>query len=245
MEYKYRLYENLLEIKDAVNKLKTEWINLKQTKNFNYSEYTEKKINELDLLVKKKLVVNKTLDEVLRVEKATTIINELYNKHFQGIVDLKYILFFCDRSEKIDNFIKYQNDLDDKDYGKFLINAYVNQDYISVPIDILNALFTSDRVDKTTLMDEDELIKFNNLPNEVTIFRAMTLDEFKSGNFRFSWTLNRDIAEDFLSRNTLLSGKKCVIHKMVIPKSEVIAYINARNEEEIIYFHNFKKDKSK
>ena len=88
-------------------------------------------------------------------------------------------------------------------------------------------------------MQTVESLKFiQELPKKVTIYRGMTLEEKRSGDFGISWTLNRDIATFFAheyDRNFATHQKEKTVHSLRINKSDIIAYFNERNEDEILY----------
>ena len=87
-------------------------------------------------------------------------------------------------------------------------------------------------------MNNDELNYLENLPQEITIYRGMTLYELNSGNFGVSWSLKEKVARFFAmtySRNLATNHLKKCIHKITIPKKDVIAFFNGREEFEIIY----------
>lgn len=88
------------------------------------------------------------------------------------------------------------------------------------------------------LMTDKEKIYLNTLPEKITIYRAMTENEFKQKDFGISWTLKKDIAEFFVNsynRNYETNHLKSLIHETIIDKNQVTAFFNDRNEFEIIY----------
>jgi hypothetical protein len=87
-------------------------------------------------------------------------------------------------------------------------------------------------------MNEDELRFLKNMPDKITIYRGMTKDEQVSKNFGVSWSLEKNTADFFAykyNRNFHTATTEKVVHKLVINKSEVIAFLNSRDEFEIIY----------
>lgn len=77
-------------------------------------------------------------------------------------------------------------------------------------------------------MDEAERRIFDNLPEEVTIYRGVQSKKHKRG---LSWTLSYEKAEWFANR---YSNENPIVYKTVVPKKHILCYIDRRNEEEII-----------
>jgi len=76
------------------------------------------------------------------------------------------------------------------------------------------------------------------LPEDLTIFRGMTVQEFESGDFGVSWTLKKDVAEFFAytyGRNQATSHLPKMVHELHVKKSDIIAYFGERKEYEVIY----------
>ena len=79
------------------------------------------------------------------------------------------------------------------------------------------------------MMQENDKEEFNKLPNEITVYRGLTT--FNSDNIKaLSWTLDENKAKWFATRFSQ-NGK---VYKANINKKDVFAYINLRNEKEII-----------
>jgi hypothetical protein len=109
------------------------------------------------------------------------------------------------------------------------------QDYGDIPYELTVSLFKSDRKEKEFIMSDSEREVIKTLPNEVTIYRGMSKDEYQSKKYRFSWTLDKSIAEMFVNRNNLLYKKEFVVCELIIPKDKIVAYFEEREEKEVIY----------
>lgn len=95
--------------------------------------------------------------------------------------------------------------------------------------------------DKQYLMESDELEIYNNLENEVTIYRGLA--KFNKQHIRgLSWTLDRNVAEKVFAnvivdkngitrKSDVLKGD---VYQAKIKKEDIFAYINGRNEQEVI-----------
>ena len=131
-------------------------------------------------------------------------------------------------------FLKYQETFSDQEYWENLKDVYITQDYMLLPYAAYKAIFNSNRNKKEFLMNDDERSFLENLPEQIKIYRGGAKKEVKKG-YGISWTLNKDIAQQFVDRKKHLAKDEMTILQLEISKSEVVAYFNERNEEEIIY----------
>jgi hypothetical protein len=138
-----------------------------------------------------------------------------------------------DRVMKV--FMKYQDTFTDEEYWRELRYVYTLQDFMELPYEIYKALFNSKRSKKELLMDEEERVFLEQLPDKLTIYRGGASKESETG-YGVSWTLNKSIAQQFVDRKKYLVKDEMVVHQLEIPKSKVVAYFNSRQEQEIIYF---------
>ena len=81
--------------------------------------------------------------------------------------------------------------------------------------------------DKNVIMNKDDLLVYNSLPDKITIYRGIQPNESAKG---FSWSLSVDTAAWFAQRFEPKGG----VYSLTVNKKHVIAYINTRNEKEII-----------
>ena len=108
--------------------------------------------------------------------------------------------------------------------------------------------FKANQPDRNTLMSKEEQRFLEALPDKITIYRGMTKKELREGDFGISWTLSKEIAEWFANtygRNYDTNHLKKVVHKLVINKRDVVAFLNGRKEQEIIYLHKPTKPKKR
>lgn len=132
-------------------------------------------------------------------------------------------------------FMKYQDTFTDEEFWIQLKYVHITQDFIELPYEIYKALFNSKRSKKELLMDEEERVFLEQLPDTLTIYRGGASKESETG-YGVSWTLNKSIAQQFVDRKKYLVEDEMVVHQLEIPKSKVVAYFNSRQEQEIIYF---------
>lgn len=86
------------------------------------------------------------------------------------------------------------------------------------------------------MMDEEERTFFNNLPDEITVYRGGVDDK------GLSWTLDKSKAIWFASRNC---QDYPVFTKRIIKNDDAVCYFKGRNEEEILLNRDSQKKGSK
>lgn len=82
--------------------------------------------------------------------------------------------------------------------------------------------------DKLPLMDKEEYITYQNLPNELVLYRGIST---KSNPKGISWTRNLETAKWFANR---FSASNNYILKAKVTKKDMLCYFNSRNEDEVI-----------
>lgn len=144
---------------------------------------------------------------------------------------------------KFQVFLAIKPMLKGKLYWYALKNAFQMSDNLyDYRFDVLDA-FYCEEPNRDYLMNKSErqfLKKFN---QKITIYRGMTQVEKESGNFGISWTLNKEMASFFANnyrRNFSTDKMSKTVHELTVDKCDVFAYLNEREEAEIIYIHNKK-----
>lgn len=175
----------------------------------------------------RKLSAKKAIDKLDRWFIDKVIKNE--------IDDWTNVATLLGRNTLADLFFKIHKHLDDKSYWILLGNCYTNS-YIGFDDTfILKLLFTSKRQHREFMMNEEERKQFELLPEELKIYRGCSKAEIESKKYRFSWTLNKDVADFFANEYYRNEGVDCGILELVVKKECLLAYFNGRQEEEVIY----------
>lgn len=131
-------------------------------------------------------------------------------------------------------YLKYAKEFIDKDeFEKLLIEQWImsenpNQD-ANISIDEFIKWFS--QADRKNLMNKEEMQYFNNLPDEVNIYRGIAVGRAEQDGL--SWTCNYDTAKWFANRFNH-GDKTGYIVKGTIAKKDIFAYLNGRNEDEIL-----------
>lgn len=132
------------------------------------------------------------------------------------------------------SFLKYAKPyMSKRDFERFLAYAWVasenpNQD-INVSIPELISWFKT--ADRKNLMEKEELNYYNALPEEVNIYRGIAVGRAEQQGL--SWTCNYETAKWFSQRFDRADEKGYII-KGKIAKKDIFAYLNGRNEDEIL-----------
>jgi hypothetical protein len=151
------------------------------------------------------------------------------------------ILIMPDSYERFREFLKISDYCKRKNYWYALRFAYGQSDNLFEHKNEVKKAFLLGEPFRESIMDKDERNFLNKLPDIITIYRGMTSKEFHSKDYGISWTLNPKVAIFFAHeyiRNHATKNMPKKICEMKISKQKVIAYINGRNEQEIIYVHN-------
>ena len=125
-----------------------------------------------------------------------------------------------------------------KNYWYALGLAYTCADNLYPYRDDVKAAFSAKRKGREALMTEQELEVWQNLPQQVSIYRGMTIEENISGDFGISWSLSIETANFFAfeyTRNIYTRNLPKTVQHLEVDKKDIIAFFNERKEEEVIY----------
>lgn len=156
-----------------------------------------------------------------------------------------YSVIYNTNGNNLEEVINLHHDnISDEIYWKIIGHCYTSSELGHSDSEVIAGYLNNNRSNRHYLMNEEERNLLANLPDQVTIYRGCSTIEANSTKLRFSWTLDREIAESFANDYTTdiyerLEGKdksKYVVIERVIKKDEIVAYFIERNESEIIYF---------
>lgn len=152
------------------------------------------------------------------------------------IIERRINSIFGDSFTRLYDFAAFAERVNPDKYWGFLREAYQNSDnlYAIYPLNVL--LFQYPLGDPSKMMTKEELNHFNSLKERIRVYRGMSLEEYKSGIYGFSWTLSRKKARFFAKqyvRNLFKFGRGKVVCQE-ISKDDCLAYLQARDEDEII-----------
>jgi hypothetical protein len=214
--------------------LEEKWLNIKD--GFKNPKQIENKFKSLKNILKRANNLNDPNIIIYQINANTEYkVLEAYLK--QNEISYNDLSIGAPASDKIKLFIENADTFSDEEYWRELASAYIMQNYKKIPYKTYYKLFTSERAFKEKLMSEEERQFLAQLPEKITIYRGGSVSEQKSKKYGISWTLKKEIAENFANVKKLRDGKEMLVFEKEIAKSEVIAYFKNRQEEEIIYLH--------
>lgn len=127
-------------------------------------------------------------------------------------------------------FKQVQNYLNEKDFAILLKDCWISEEFPcrnpDLSMEEIADLFA--KANKSYFMNDRDRKYFNNLPDNVTIYRGTYKRESMK---KLSWTLDFETAEWFANR---FETGEPIVFKTTIPKNQILAYINDRNEQEVI-----------
>ncbi len=182
-------------------------------------------------------------DIKLTLQKLSKWHFDLLNNN-QESIDWDIVIFSANPNNIQEILTLHSNKMSDEVYWKTIAHCYTSSNLGHSKNDIISYYLNKNRPNKHFLMDEDERKFLAELPEEITIYRGCSKKEINSKKIRYSWTLDKKVAEFFAYEYKNLVLTKSfdkdksdfdVIEK-TINKSEVIAYFNGRKESEIIYY---------
>ena len=164
----------------------------------------------------------------------------------QALVDHDYDRFLSlhGHEDALAAFISIQDSLDGEEYWRLLRGVWVRAEQVQ-PRDTWKDLLSQHSEWRATMMTDEERADLASLPDQVMVYRGVGNPEHTHG---FSWTLDRQRAEWFAYRflgaplaamfrltnfdpqhrpePTLITGQ--------VAHADVIAYLQQRDEEEIV-----------
>ncbi len=201
--------------------------------------YQTEFIEELykDFLFNKRKIES-TLAKIKKLRK------ELIDSQSDETIDWGTIRISCQSNNLPDILIQHQNKMSDEVYWNFIAHCYIMSDMAHANKFIVNYFLKNKRPNKHFLMTEEERSFVDALPEKITIYRGCSKKEIKSKKLRCSWTLKKSVAEHFAFEYINLALEKSIdkdkskyeVIERTIDKSEIYAYFEGRDEEEIIYF---------
>lgn len=139
------------------------------------------------------------------------------------------ILHFIHKSYRLIAY-KYMHDyMSEDDKAKALMIAYTTSENPNCDVDVDKSelLEFFENVDVKQVLSKDDIQVYDKLSDEVIIYRGGHDAE------ALSWTIDYNIADWFSKR-----FRKTNLYKAKINKNDIFAYINDRNEKEVIVNYN-------
>lgn len=115
-------------------------------------------------------------------------------------------------------------------YWRLLRHAWLKSTSVTKNQKIWTDLFSQKIEGRESFMAPEERLEFKLLPESLEVFRGC--HEFSTNSF--SWSLNQDIAANYPPLKMRRTARPRILLKGQILKTDIIAFINARGEREII-----------
>lgn len=180
---------------------------------------------------------NKNNDELVDLHDEENL--KKWRKMIEERIDkdnLTYILMMMNKPYIL-NFLEFAEQyISDEDLGTVLNNFWQHIEQISLNNSNRMLLKLFKRADKNTLMQDEERLIFNNLPEQVTIYRGVT-NYNKRNKKALSWTLDREQAEWFANRYNTGTGE---VWTMTVPKERILCCFEGREKEVIVNLYRLK-----
>jgi hypothetical protein len=147
----------------------------------------------------------------------------------QALAEKNYsrVVYLHERPYRLQAFIQIQKYLSDEKYWSLLASVWTDTENAWQHLDEWRELFNSSRPKRQRLMDRDEVLAYDSLPDTVKVYRGCQKGINEDG---ISWTLKRDKAEWFATR----FSKDGLVLEKEIQKKDIIAVFTNRNEFEVI-----------
>ena len=111
--------------------------------------------------------------------------------------DWSKLLLFVAKPYKFYKFLEIQTKLTDKEYWETLRETFITTHHQTHQIDDWISCFKSERQEKESLMDEDDLDFYNQLPDRIKIWRGANSEDFVKG---LSWSTDKERGKWFARR---------------------------------------------
>ena len=151
-----------------------------------------------------------------------------------GEFDWHEYLFAMSKPSRLRAFLEIRFKLGDREYWEFLSQLYVESEAIHQNIGAWKEFLSEKRPCSEFFMTLKDREVLKALPETFPIYRGY--GRYKSG---LSYTLSREMAEWFASRFAKSGEPAGNVRERTIAKTQVFAYLGARNEQEIVIHPRF------
>jgi len=180
------------------------------------------------------------IEELNKIQKKQD--EQLEQAFIKYRIDFKTQLIHCSSQMKIKKFCQFKDLFEsDDEYWTELRTAFMCSKNTRNYQKEIRELFSAKKENRIKLMTDTEIKELEELPAKIKVYRGMTEEEKDSGEYGISWSLKKEVAETFAftyAHNYDSVGKPKTVLELKINKSDVIAYLTDRQENEILYLHN-------
>lgn len=142
--------------------------------------------------------------------------------------DFNRAIWWYERPYRMQTFIELMDEMSHEEYWDILGSIWTDSENLWQYNSFLGMLLHSKRPGREHMMDEEERTFLSALPDEFSIYRGHQGKRNRNG---WSWSLSYGKAKWFGFR---FSQKGAAVARATVKKSDVIAYLDGRNEFEIV-----------
>ena len=148
----------------------------------------------------------------------------------ESIQNRNYIrtIYLHERPFRLDAFIKYIfTHVTGKEYWELLQSVWIDTMNSWQSHELWEVLWENKTPGREFCMEETERAVLVSLPEKIVAYRGTGNNKNQHG---FSWSLDIEVAKKF----SRMYGQKGDVYRAVIPKENIYAYFNGRNEAELV-----------
>lgn len=175
---------------------------------------------------------NMYIADILTDKEAYVQWREMMAEKIQNATTLRELYIMVRKSYRL-TFLKYAKKfMSLKDFSHYLADAWASSENPSQDVNCSLSLLISwfQQADKKVLMETEDYQVYVSLPDELRIYRGVTLGREPHG---LSWTANLETAKWFAHRFDR-DDKTGYIETAIVKKEDVLAYFNTRGEDELV-----------
>jgi hypothetical protein len=146
--------------------------------------------------------------------------------------EYKRLVWFYERPYRLRVFMEIEEMLSDEAYWELAGSIWIDSENIWQELDSWEQVFNNDRSGKEFFMSDEDRDALAALDDTITVYRGAIKNRNEEG---LSWSLDYDVARRFADRYSHIGQPLVLVGQ--VKKTDVIAYLNGRNEKEIVTKH--------
>ena len=169
---------------------------------------------------------------ILEDKEALDRMNKLYEEQIDKADDVDRLLLII-RTPYWLTFLKHIKPyLSKNDFDTMLGDVWVQSENPNgdVNVSVRTSASYFRKANKKVLMTPEEMEVYTSLPDTLTVYRGVSPGRVENG---LSWTANKEKALWFAKR-FMRTGRDAVLLSGEVRKKDVLAYLNRRNEDELV-----------
>lgn len=144
--------------------------------------------------------------------------------------DWDSFVFLHERPYRLEAFVEIMDDMSDDEFWSVLSDVWTDSENIPEMRELWDEVLASPRPNRLSMMNDDERIEYDSLPEVITIYQGHTEDRDDG----WSWTIDPSIAQWFAGRFANLEDSPGYVTTAKVNKSDIHAFLTRRGESEIL-----------